>query len=249
LVRKNAGKSGVFLLHLRRMQMYRLALSDHPIRHPAGCGSAVATEQVVRIQDRIGDFRIPIQAAAHCRRYRLPDFSAQPRALRKLDIDAAYGPNFARARRDLQRHAELFLHALRDVLQVGVCRNIFDAGDQLFLFFPCQPQYAKVGTRIVQQTVPITYAGARRALGTDWERGGLQHGFTEKYRVLIRFYSAKISYVVFSENTSCRVPNLMSPLRRRESHQCFADWCVKRLNFIVKASPQLMKLNAYPIQY
>jgi hypothetical protein len=168
-----------------------------PMVHFWSFGTA---KQVVFVQDRVDDIGMLFQASAYRGRNRLPTFSAKPRTFGKPDVQAAHCAYFATARGDAERNAQLLLHALRNMSQVRKRVDIFNARNELFLFFPGQAQYAKIGAWLVQQTLAFADTCAGRTFIADRKRKRLQHGlaligFSFSGMILRRFAQNCISNV------------------------------------------------------
>ena len=70
----------------------------------------------MRIQDGVGNVRIPFRAAANGGGDGLPGLSTQTGPFHELDVESAYGAHFVRAGSNSQFDAELLMHALFDML-------------------------------------------------------------------------------------------------------------------------------------
>lgn len=133
------------------------------------------TKKVVRVQDGIGNVRILFETPANGCGNGLSRLPAKPGAFCQLDAKATHCAYFATTWRNLKDNAQLCLHAFFDMPQVGIAENIFNARDEFLLILGCQPQYAKIAARILQQVVPIAGAGTGWALLANRKRDRLEH--------------------------------------------------------------------------
>lgn len=140
---------------------------------PNATRSSIA-QQVVRIQQPVGDLRVPFQAAADGGGDGLAGLAAHAGQLVDLDGDAAHAAHLVEARGDLHAQAEQLEHAPLHVLQVFQALQVLQAFEQAFLFLAGQAQDAQVGIRLLQQAFAVAGTGAGRAGMAD--RGGLGHG-------------------------------------------------------------------------
>tara|TARA_R110000751_G_scaffold101066_3_gene195107 strand:+ start:1667 stop:2020 length:354 start_codon:yes stop_codon:yes gene_type:complete len=84
-------------------------------------------QQILTVEEIKHDFWVCLQASPYRRRDRFSGFAAEAALRLKLHTDAAQAAYLFQARANHQTDAQLLVHALLQVLQLGECADAFQS--------------------------------------------------------------------------------------------------------------------------
>ena len=132
-----------------------------------------SAQQIMFIQNRKRNLRMPGQTAPHGRGDRRARLAAQAGLLQQLNLEAAHGAHFAACWGDAQHHAQVPEQILLQLFQLFIRGDGVDMRQQALFFRQVQAQDGQAGLGLALGQQPFARAVAQlgRALLADFEIG------------------------------------------------------------------------------